>query len=33
MNVAGTEQTMDYKLEGKNLILSVGGQSLTFAKK
>jgi len=26
------EQTMDYKLEGKNLIISVGDQSLTFAK-
>jgi len=33
MNVEGAEQTMDYKLEGNNLILSVGGQSLTFAKK
>ena len=27
------EQTIDYKLEGKNLIFSMGDQSLTFAKK
>jgi len=27
------EQTIDYKLEGKNLIFSMGDQSMTFAKK
>jgi len=26
------EQTIDYKLEGKNLIFSMGDQTMTFAK-
>ncbi|MCL2230609.1 MAG: hypothetical protein FWC01_05895 [Treponema sp.] len=29
----GTTQAIDYKLEGKNLILTAEGQSITFAKK
>jgi len=33
MSIDGNEQTLDYTLEGKNLILSAGGQKLTFTKK
>jgi hypothetical protein len=35
LTITGSEgvQTIDYKLEGKNLIFSMGDQSMTFAKK
>jgi len=33
MEVEGATQTIDYRLEGKNLILTAEGQSITFAKQ
>ena len=33
MSIDGNEQTLDYTLDGKDLILSAGGQQLKFVKK
>jgi len=33
MTIDGNEQTLDYSLDGKDLILSSGGHQLKFAKK